>query len=322
MPIRTQIVGWGGYLPKKIVTNEDLSKQLDTSDEWIYSRTGIRQRHIAGEGEVSSDLATIAAQRALAKAGMTPDDVDMIIVATVTPDNTFPATAARVQAKLGMTRGTAFDVGAACAGFIFASSVAKNYIETGHAKTILVIGVETFSRIVDWNDRRTAVLFGDGAGAVVFKGVEDDGTAHARGILSYEIHTDGRLYDILKTQGGPSETSSVGTLTMDGREVFRHAVGKLVDVAESLLGKANVTVDDIDWVIPHQANARIIAATGERLGLSPEKTVITVEKHANTSAASIPLALTEMGDQIKPGDLVFMEALGAGLVWGGMLIRW
>jgi 3-oxoacyl-[acyl-carrier-protein] synthase-3 len=322
MPIRTQIVGWGGYLPKNVVTNDALSKKLDTSDEWIYSRTGIRQRHIAAEGEVSSDLATIAAQRALAKAGMSIDDIDMIIVATVTPDNTFPATAARVQAKLGMTRGVAFDVGAACAGFIFATSVAKNYIETGYAKSIIVIGVETFSRIVDWDDRRTAVLFGDGAGAVILKGIDESDAANPRGILSYEIHTDGRLYDILKTQGGPSETSSVGTLTMDGREVFRHAVGKLVDVAESLLTKANITVDDIDWVIPHQANARIIAATGERLGISPEKTVVTVDRHANTSAASIPLALMEVGDQIKPGDLVFMEALGAGLVWGGMLIRW
>ncbi|MBN9564766.1 MAG: ketoacyl-ACP synthase III [Alphaproteobacteria bacterium] len=322
MPIRTQIVGWGGYLPRKVVTNNDLSEKLDTSDEWIYSRTGIKQRHIAAEGEVSSDLATIAAQRALAKAEMTPDDVDMIILATVTPDNTFPATAARVQAKLGMTRGVAFDIGAACAGFIYAASQAKNYIETGYAKTVLVIGVETFSRIIDWDDRRTAVLFGDGAGAVVFKGVEDNGDALSRGIISYEIHTDGRLYDILRTQGGPSETRTVGTLTMDGREVFRHAVGKLVDVAESLLKKANVTIDDIDWVIPHQANARIISATGERLGISPEKTAITVDKHANTSAASIPLALMEMGDKIKPGDLVFIEALGAGLVWGGMLIRW
>lgn len=317
-----RIVGWGGYLPSQVLTNEELSKTIETSDEWIYSRTGIRQRHVAAAGELTSDLATKAAQRALDKAGLIADDIDMIILATVTPDNTFPATAARVQAKLGMKRGVAFDISAACAGFIYAASIANNYIRTGYAKTIIVIGVETFSRLVDWSDRRTAVLFGDGAGAVVFQGYEAQETQDARGILDYEIHTDGAFYDILKTVGGPSESSSCGTIVMEGKEVFRQAVGKLVAVAQSVMERQNMTVDDLDWVIPHQANARIISATGERLGIPEGKTVLTVDKHANTSAASIPLALAEMGDKIQPGQLVLMEGLGAGLVWGAMLLRW
>jgi 3-oxoacyl-[acyl-carrier-protein] synthase-3 len=262
-----------------------------------------------------------AAKKAMEKANITADDIDIIIVATVTPDNTFPATAGRVQAKLGMTRGAAFDIAAACAGFIYASSLANNFIQTGNAKTVLVIGVETFSRIVDWEDRTTCVLFGDGAGAVIYQ-AHVDTSQEPRGILGYELHTDGNLYDILRTDGGPSETGSMGHLTMDGREVYRHAVTKLVEVTQSIMATHKLTVADLGWVIPHQANARIIAATGERLGLPEDRTVLTVTNHANTSAASIPLALMEMGDKIKPGELVLMEALGAGLSWGAMVVRW
>ena len=321
MTLYARIVGWGGYLPEKIVTNDDLAAVMETSDEWIYSRTGIRQRHVAAEGELTSDLAVKAAHQAMARANITADDIDMIILATVTPDNTFPATAARVQAKLGMKRGAAFDIGAACAGFIYASSMANNYITTGYAKTVLVIGVETFSRIVDWEDRSTCVLFGDGAGAVIYQAHEDT-SDEPRGVLGYELHTDGHLYDILRTDGGPSETSSMGHLTMDGREVYRHAVTKLVEVTQSIMATHQLTVADLGWVVPHQANARIIEATGKRLGLPEDRTVITVDKHANTSAASIPLALMEMGHKIKPGEIVLMEALGAGLVWGAMVVRW
>ncbi len=321
MALYARVIGWGGYLPEKVLTNDDLAKQIDTSDEWIFSRTGIRQRHIAAEGELTSDLAVKAAIAAMDRAKITADDVDMIILSTVTPDNTFPATAARVQAKLGIKGGAAFDIGAACAGFIYASSLANNYIKTGYAKTILVIGVETFSRIVDWEDRTTCVLFGDGAGAVIYQAHEDDSDT-PRGILGYELHTDGRLYDILRTDGGPSETSSMGHLTMDGREVYRHAVTKLVEVSQSIMAAHNLAVTDLDWIIPHQANARIIAATGERLGLPEDRTVLTVTNHANTSAASIPLALMEMGHKIQPGETVLMEALGAGLVWGAMVLRW
>ena len=324
--VSSQIVGWGSYLPSRVVTNDDLAASMETSDEWIRSRTGIGQRHIADASEVSSDLATHAARQALERANLSPQDVDMIILATVTPDNTFPATAARVQAKLGMTRGIAFDISAACAGFIYALSLADNAIRVGQVKTVLIIGVETFSRILDWNDRSTAVLFGDGAGAAVLQARETESHslegALPRGVLGCQLHTDGSLYDILKADGGPSVSSSIGRLVMDGQEVFRNAVVRLVSVAQSLLAAHQISIDQLDWIIPHQANLRIINATGERLGFPASKTVITVDKHANTSAASIPLALCTVADQFKPGDLIFIEAIGAGLVWGAALFRW
>jgi len=323
MSLRSQVVGCGAYLPERIITNHELAGRLDTSDEWIRQRTGIGERRVAAPGELTSDLAFRAAERALASAGMSGSDLDLLVVATATPDNTFPATATKVQARLGMTRGAAFDLQAVCAGFIFALSVADNALRLGQARTALVIGAETFSRILDWDDRGTCVLFGDGAGAVVLKAVSAS-VLGGRFILSSHLHSDGRQYDILYVDGGPSSTHSTGFLRMEGREVFRQAVQHLSEVVDEALRANDLSAADIDWLVPHQANSRIIDGMGRKLGLSPEKIVMTIERHANTSAASIPLALEVAVDdgRIKRGDLVLMEALGGGLSWGASLVRW
>jgi 3-oxoacyl-[acyl-carrier-protein] synthase III len=323
MNLRSQVAGCGGYLPERIVTNSELASRLDTSDEWIRQRTGIGERRVAAPGELTSDLAYSAASRALDSAGMKGSDLDLLVVATATPDNTFPATATRVQARLGMTRGTAFDVQAVCAGFIFALAVADNALRLGQARTALVIGAETFSRILDWEDRGTCVLFGDGAGALVLKAVPASSPG-SRFILSNHLHSDGRQYDLLYVDGGPSSTGSTGYLRMEGREVFRQAIQHLSDVVDEALRANGLDAADIDWLVPHQANSRIIDGMGRKLGLSADKIVVTIERHANTSAASIPLALGVAVDdgRIKPGDLVLMEALGGGLSWGASLVRW
>jgi 3-oxoacyl-[acyl-carrier-protein] synthase III len=321
--LRSQIAGCGAYLPERIVTNDELAGRLDTSDEWIRQRTGIGERRIADPQELTSDLAVHAAKQALERAGMRGDEVDLLVLATATPDNTFPATAARVQARLQMTRGAAFDVQAVCAGFIFALSIADNALRGGQARTALVVGAETFSRILDWDDRGTCVLFGDGAGALVLRAVALT-DADRRYILSNHLHSDGAQYDILYVDGGPSSSHSTGLLRMEGREVFRQAVQHLSDVVDEALAANNLTAADLDWLVPHQANRRIIDGVGRKLGLPPEKVVVTIDRHANTSAASIPLALDEavVDGRIKPGDLVLMEALGGGLSWGASLVRW
>ena len=323
MILRSQVAGCGAYLPERIIGNRELADRLDTSDEWIRQRTGIWERRVAAPGELTSDLAFGAAQRALASAGMSGSDLDLLVLATATPDNTFPATAAKVQARLGMVRGAAFDVQAVCAGFIFALSVADNALRLGQARTALVIGAETFSRILDWEDRGTCVLFGDGAGALVLKSVSES-SPNGRFILSNHLHSDGRQYDILYVDGGPSSTRASGFLRMQGREVFRQAVQRLSQVIDEALRANDLTAADIDWLVPHQANSRIIDAMGRKLGLPPDKVVMTIEQHANTSAASIPLALETAVDdgRIKPGHLVLMEALGGGLSWGASLVRW
>ena len=322
--IRSVIQGCGAYLPERIVTNDELSRTMDTSDAWIQQRTGIRERRIAAEGEFTSHLAIKAAQRALDNSGAKAGDLDLIVLATATPDETFPATATRVQAALGMTRGSAFDVQAVCAGFIYALSVADSMIKSGLSSTALVIGAETFSRILDWNDRGTCVLFGDGAGAVLLKAEQGQGTAQDRGILAHALHSDGRQHDILYVDGGPSSTRTTGLLRMEGKEVFKHAVINMAAVVGEVLDKAGLTAKDIDWLVPHQANKRIIDGTGRKLGLPPERVVVTVDKHANTSAASIPLALeTAVNDgRIKRGDLLLLEGIGGGLAWGASLVRW
>jgi len=320
MNIRSLVIGCGSYLPERVVTTAELAERLDTSDQWIVQRTGIRQRHVAADGEVCSDLARNAAERALAAAGVKANEIELVVLATATPDNTFPATATRVQAKLGMTSGAAFDVQAVCSGFIYALAVADNFIKAGQAKTALVIGAETFSRILDWEDRSTCVLFGDGAGAVVLR-AEKGG---ARGVLSTHVHSDGRDYDLLYVDGGPSTTQTTGYLRMEGREIFRLAVQRLAAAVDEALDANKLTARDIDWLVPHQANRRIIDAMGRKLELPAEKVVVTIDRHANTSAASIPLALAEAaGDgRIKPGQLVLMEAMGGGLTWGASLVRW
>jgi 3-oxoacyl-[acyl-carrier-protein] synthase III len=320
MPVRSQVVGCGSYLPDRIVTNAELSRRLDTSDEWIVQRTGIRERRIAAEGELCSDLAFGAATAALTQAGMEGAELDLLIVATTTPDNTFPATATKVQARLGMQRGAAFDVQAVCSGFIYGLAIADNFLKSGQAKTALVIGAETFSRILDWQDRGTCVLFGDGAGAVVLRAVGGS----ERGILSTHLHSDGRYYDLLYVDGGPSSTRSTGAVRMEGKEVFRHAVTRLAEAVDEALAANHLTAADIDWLVPHQANRRIIDSMARKLALSGEKVVVTIDRHANTSAASIPLALAEAaGDgRIRPGHLVLMEAMGGGLTWGASLVRW
>jgi 3-oxoacyl-[acyl-carrier-protein] synthase-3 len=324
MTIRSVVKGCGSYLPKRVVTNEELSRTVATDDEWIVRRTGIRQRHIAADGELTSDLALEAARRALAAAHMTPDEIDLIVLATSTPDRTFPATATTVQAKLGMTRGAAYDVQAVCAGFVFALNAADSAIRLGDANAALVIGAETFSRILDWQDRSTCVLFGDGAGAMVLHAAEASGTAQDRGVLTCRLHSDGRYNDILYVDGGPSSTQTVGHLRMEGKEVFRHAVVNLVSVTEEALAAAGLSSRDIDWLVPHQANLRIMGGAAERLGLSNEKLVVTVDRHANTSAASIPLALTQavQDGRIQPGHVVAMQAIGGGLAWGASVVRW
>ena len=321
--LRSQVVGCGGYLPERVVKNDELAARLDTSDAWIRQRTGIGERRIAAPGELTSDLAFNACERALASAGMSGSDLDLLVVATATPDNTFPATAARVQARLGMRRGAAFDVQAVCAGFIFALAVADNALRLGQARTALVVGAETFSRILDWQDRGTCVLFGDGAGAVVLNAVPA-ADADVRGVLSTHLHSDGRHYDLLYVDGGPSSTGAAGYLRMEGREIFRHAVAHLSEVVDEALAANGLTAGDIDWLVPHQANSRIIDGIGRKLGLPPERVILTIDRHANTSAASIPLALdvAVTDGRIKPGDLVLVEALGGGLSWGAALIRW
>lgn len=322
--IRSVVVGCGSYLPERILTNADLAKIVDTSDEWIVERSGIRQRHIAADGELTSDLALRASQAALANAGLTAADVDLIVLATATPDETFPATACRVQTGLGMTHGFAFDVQAVCSGFIYALATADNFIKAGQAKTALVIGAETFSRILDWTDRTTCVLFADGAGAIVLQAQEGKGTTDDRGVLTTHLHSDGRHHDLLYVDGGPSSTQTTGKLRMLGKEVFRHAVVNLADVVKETLAAVNMTADQVDWLVPHQANKRIIDGTARKLGMNIDKVVLTVERHGNTSAASVPLALAEAttDGRIKPGQVVLLEAMGGGFTWGSALIRW
>jgi 3-oxoacyl-[acyl-carrier-protein] synthase-3 len=319
MTFRSVILGTGGYLPEKQITNHELSKTLDTTDEWIVERTGISARHIAAPGEYTSDLGVVAAQRALDAAGLTTQDVDMIILATSTPDHTFPQTAARIQAKLGMTKGFAFDQAAVCSGFVFALATADAYLKQGMAKTALVIGAETMSRILDWNDRSTAVLFGDGAGAVVLQSHE----TKDRGIIGSLLRTDGCGYDDLYVSGGPSTTQTTGTIKMKGSEVFRNAVTRLGEAVEEILKIHGISQDEIDWLVPHQANKRIIDATAKKLGLPDSKVIHTGSKQANTSAASIPLALDQAirDGRIKKGDLVLCEAFAGGYAWGSNLIR-
>ena len=322
MPIRSILTGVGGYLPEKLVTNDELASRVETSDQWIRERTGIRQRHLAGPHETAAFMATKAAAIALANAGAGPDDVDVIIVATSTPDQAFPATGLRVQAALGVTKGFGFDLAAACAGFIYALSVADGMIRVGQARGVLVIGSEVYSRIMNWQDRTTCVLFGDGAGAVFLQSGEGQGNDD-RGVLSTHLHAQGTLGDILYVDGAVGRPDLPGTLVMNGKEVFRHAVTRLVGAVDEALAANGLTYNDIDGLVPHQANLRIIDAMGKRLGLPAERVVVTVDRHANTSAASVPLALAEAQSdgRIKKGDLVLMEALGGGLTWGSALVR-
>ena len=324
MILRSVIAGCGSYLPKRIVTNDELAQRIETSDAWIAQRTGIRARHIVAEGETTADLAFNAAQAALAQAGIEASAVDLVIVATTTPDNTFPATATRVQARLGLTQGFAFDVQAVCSGFVYALAVADNFIRLGQVKTALVIGAETFSRLLDWEDRTTCVLFGDGAGAVVLQAAEGQGGSQDRGILSTHLHSDGRYYDLLCTDGGAGSTATTGHITMEGQEVFRHAVQKLAEVVGEALAANDLPPEAIDWLVPHQANQRIIDSTARKLRLPPERVVLTVAQHANTSAASIPLALAAAtaDGRIKRGQLVLLDAMGGGFTWGAALVRW
>ncbi|NOZ65454.1 MAG: ketoacyl-ACP synthase III [Alphaproteobacteria bacterium] len=322
--IRSVVSGCGSYLPEKIVTNAQMEDMVDTTDEWIIERTGIRQRHIAADNELTSDLAIKAAQKALIAANIDATDIDLIVLATSTPDQTFPSTATRVQAALGMEKGAAFDVQAVCSGFIYALATADNFIRAGQAKHALVIGAETFSRILDWKDRATCVLFGDGAGAVVLSAQKGEGTNKDQGILSSHLHSDGRYNELLYVDGGVSSTQSTGYLRMRGKEVFRHAVVNLASVVKEALEFNDMTTEDVDMVIPHQANKRILDATIRKLKINPDKVAMTVHKHANTSAASIPLALDEMirEKRIARGDIVVLEAMGGGFTWGSCLIRW
>ena len=318
--IQTIIAGVGSSLPRRIMTNDDMAKLVDTSDAWITERTGIKARHIAGEGETTKTLAVEASRRALKDAGIDASEVDLIILATSTPDHTFPATATEVQADLGITQGAAFDVQAVCSGFIFALATADAMLKTGQAKCALVIGSETFSRILDWKDRNTCVLFGDGAGAFVLKAATD---AKGRGILATKLRSDGRYRDKLYVDGGPSTTQSVGLLRMEGREVFKHAVSNMAEIVEQVAKMAGVTPTDIDWFVPHQANRRILDATARKLGVATDRFVVTVDKHGNTSAASIPLAfdVALKEGKIKRGDLLLMEAMGGGFTWGAAVAR-
>ncbi len=322
--IRSVVRGFGAALPKQVVTNLDLESKVDTSDEWIVQRTGIRQRYIAGEGETTASLGEAAGRAALENAGLTSADLDLIIVATSTPDNTFPATAVNIQNRLGMHHGAAFDVQAVCSGFIFGVTTADAYIRGGLAKRVLVIGAETFSRILDWTDRTTCVLFGDGAGAIILEAQEGTGANSDRGVLTTQLRSDGAHKEKLYVDGGPSTTGTVGHLRMEGREVFKHAVGMITDVIEAAFTATGTTADDLDWLVPHQANRRIIDGSAKKLGIPLEKVVVTVDLHGNTSAASIPLALnTAAADgRIKRGDLVLLEAMGGGFTWGSVLLRW
>jgi len=321
---RSIVTGLGAFLPETVLSNAELAARVDTSDEWIVSRTGIKRRRIAAPGENTSDLAFRAAQAALRDADVPVEALDLIVLATTTADETFPAVATNIQARLGMTRGAAFDVQAVCSGFIYAIAVADNFIKAGQAKTVLVIGAETMSRILDWSDRSTCVLFGDGAGAIVLEAGNGEGDASDRGVLSTQIYSDGRLHDLLYVDGGPSSTQSTGLLRMQGREVFRHAVINTTAAIEAAAKAGGVSVSDIAWIVPHQANQRILDATARRLGLPPERVISTIAEHGNTSAASVPLALAvgvEDG-RIRRGDLVLMEAMGGGFTWGASLVRW
>lgn len=322
--IRSVIRGVGAYLPERILTNEEISRRLDTSDEWIQARTGIKSRHIASDGELTSDLGIKAAKSALIRAGIDPVDIDLLICATATPDRTFPSTAVRIQHAIGMTKGAAFDVQAVCSGFVFAMATADNFIRTGQSKRALVIGAETFSRILDWEDRSTCVLFGDGAGAIVLEASNQQGTNADRGLLASRLRSDGRFEDLLYVDGGPSSTQSVGHLRMNGREVFRHAIQKISGVIEETLIATGLSAEQIDLFVPHQANSRILDGIAKKLGVAPEKVIKTLSHHGNTSAASIPLALNQALEErkISEGDLVLMEAMGGGFTWGAVLARW
>ncbi len=321
---RSIINGTGSYLPEKVLTNDDLARIVDTSDEWIRTRTGIRQRHVAAEGELTSDLATNAARAALDAAGLVPTDIDTVLVATTTPDNTFPATACAVQDKLGVPAGAmAFDLQAVCSGFIYGLSVADALIRSGQARNVLLIGAETLTRLLDWSDRTTCVLFGDGAGAVVLSAAEGQGSVADRGVLHVVARAEGRHRELLFTDGGPSATGTVGKLRMQGREVFRHAVNRITEAMEEVMAAAGVRAQDIDLFVPHQANVRILDATARKLGIAPEKVMLTIAEHGNTSAASIPLALdaTVRAGRAAPGDLLLLEAMGGGFTWGAALVR-
>jgi 3-oxoacyl-[acyl-carrier-protein] synthase-3 len=322
--IRSVVRGYGAALPKRVVTNRELETMVDTSDEWIVQRTGITQRYIAGDDETTASLGEQAARAALDNAGLTPDDIDLVLLATSTPNNTFPATAVEIQNRLGMKHGYAFDMQAVCSGFVYAMTTADLHLRGGLAKRALVIGAETFSRILDWNDRTTCVLFGDGAGAVVLEAQEGEGTIADRGILTAHLRSDGSHKDKLYVDGGPSTTGTVGHLKMEGREVFKHAVAMITDVIEDAFEATGTTADDIDWLVPHQANRRIIDGSAKKLNIPTEKVVVTVDIHGNTSAASIPLALSVAcaDGRIKKGDLVMLEAMGGGFTWGAVLIRW
>jgi 3-oxoacyl-[acyl-carrier-protein] synthase III len=322
--LRSVVKGVGSALPRRCVTNAELEKQVDTSDEWIVQRTGIRQRYIAGEGETTSTLGAAAARAALANANCAAEDIDLIICATSTPDYTFPSSATMIQAELGITKGVAFDLQAVCAGFVFAVATADKFLISGSHKRALVIGAETFSRILDWEDRTTCVLFGDGAGAMVLEAEEGDGTIADRGVLTSQLRSDGRYRSKLYVDGGPSTTQTAGYLRMEGKEVFRFAVGHVTDVMRDAFAATGLSADDLDWFAPHQANRRIIDASAQKLGISPEKVITTVQIHGNTSAASIPLALAVACEdgRIKRGDLVMIEAIGGGFTWGAALIRW
>ncbi len=320
--LRARILGTGSALPEKSVANAELASRVDTSDEWITQRTGIRSRHIAGEGESTAGLALAAATQALKESGIGAAQVDAVIAATTTPDEIFPSVATRIQAGLGMTRGFAFDVQAVCSGFLYALTVADQFIRNGTARTVLVTGAETLSRIVDWTDRSTCILFGDGAGAVVLRAFEDEGSSSDRGILGSRLYSDGRMHDLLYAAGGPGSAGPKGAIKMQGREVFRHAVDEMAKVVDEVLTAGGFSRADLDWLVPHQANRRIIEATAQKLGLSMDKVVLTVDHHGNTSAASIPLALHEARARFRPGDLMVLEALGGGFTWGGVALRW
>ncbi len=322
--VRSVIVGCGGYLPERVLTNRELAERIDTSDEWIVARSGIRERRIAAEGETTSQLALRAADRALRSAGLAADAVDLIVLATATPDLTFPATATRVQAGLGIKKGLAFDLQAVCSGFVYALAVADNFIRLGQASCALVIGAETFSRILDWTDRSTCVLFGDGAGAVVLRAATGRGDNSDRGILATKLHADGCQHDLLYVDGGPSTTQTTGHLRMSGREVFRHAVSNLAGAIDDVLTETGVAPTNVDWLVPHQANLRILEATAKRVQIPRDRVVVTIDRHGNTSAASVPLALAEAADdgRIRAGHLVLMEAMGGGFTWGACLVRW
>ena len=321
---RSIVLGCGSYLPEQVLTNADLAAKVDTSDEWIVQRTGIRERHIAAKGEFTSDLGTKAALAALANAGVDAQSIDLIILGTSTPDNTFPATAVQIQHNLGINHGVAFDLQAVCSGFVFALATADNFLRSGSHKRALVIGAETFSRILDWNDRGTCVLFGDGAGAVVLEAQTQPGNPADRGILTTHLRSDGRHKAKLYVDGGVSSTQSVGHLRMEGKEVFKHAVGMITDVIDDAFKATGITADDVDWLVPHQANKRIIDASAHKLHIAPQKVVLTVDRHGNTSAASIPLALcVAVADgRVKKGDLILFEAMGGGFTWGSALVRW